>query len=67
MLHINSSLLEQAMSLLEEHNIKCVAAEAPACATLSFYGLGRDYDETLAENLLREHFGDGVILGLRHA
>lgn len=60
MLNINSSLLEQALSLLEEHGVSCTSAEAPRCASLSFSSLR---DEVRAINLLDEHFGTSALLG----
>lgn len=63
MFNINSALLEQVVSLLEEHNIKCRTSEAPRCASLSFYGISRQEDEEMAVELINLHFGSSAMLG----
>lgn len=59
MLNINSALLEQAVSLLDEHGIRHKASEAPRCASLTF---SREV-EPRAIKLLTDHFGSSIILG----
>jgi len=64
MLNINSALYAQAVDLLDEHGIDCHAAEAPGCASLSFYGPTWQETEAKALKLLTDHFGDSIILSV---
>ena len=58
MININSSLLDQAESLLDEHGIKCIVSEAPGCACLT---LESEREEVEAIFLITEHFGKSAM------
>lgn len=63
MININSALYEQACSLLTELRIPFRSAEAPACA--SVWSTLSLWNEDAIEEVLREHFGDSIILAVK--